>query len=121
MHELGVMKHVVKGVLDAATSVNAEEIKSVTLMIGELRNFHQSWVQQYYDMLTKDSTIAGAKIIVETVPATAHCMECDDIFRIDVHSHKEVCCPSCNSESYELCTGNEIILKNIELGGKQDE
>lgn len=122
MHELGIMKHVVKAVFEAADTANASSVKRVNLMIGELRNFQQKWVQFYYDMLAEGSSVEGAEVVVEYVPATACCLDCGDIFRVDIHaSEKNICCPSCRSLDYEFCTGNEMILKSIELGGTEND
>ena len=121
MHELSVMKRIVETVLSVQQQEPLGKITALTLLVGEGRNFVQEWVQNYFDMLAKDSPVEGAKVKLENVPMTGKCLNCGEIYRISVHGKSDICCPKCDGEKYELCTGYEIILKNVELETANEE
>lgn len=114
MHELSLMRNVVRTVLMAGEKSNTPSIRSVTLLVGESRAFEEKWAQMYFDMLSKDTIADGAKVVLETVPITGSCLKCGEIFRIDMHD-KECCCPKCVGRDYKIITGREMIVKNIEI------
>ena len=70
MHELSVMKRIVETVLSVQQQEPLGKITALTLLVGEGRNFVQEWVQNYFDMLAKDSPVEGAKVKLENVPMT---------------------------------------------------
>ena len=113
MHEMGIMKSVVKASIAAAQKNGVNRIRTVTLQVGELWAFIPEWVQQYFDVLSKGSVAEGAKVYLESVPATGRCNICNMTFKIDIHNRRAVC-PLCNQDDYQLLTGNELILKSIE-------
>lgn len=115
MHELSIMKRIVETVLSVQEQEPEGKITGLTLLVGEGRNFVQDWVQNYFDMLAKDTPIAGAEVKLETVPVTAKCADCGEIYQIHIHEKPEICCPKCKNEEYGICTGYEIILKNVEF------
>lgn len=115
MHELSIMKRIVETVLSVQEQEVDGKITGLTLLVGEGRNFVQEWVQNYFDMLAKDTPVAGAEVKLETVPLTAKCADCGNIYRIHIHEKSEISCPKCKNEKYEICTGYEIILKNVEF------
>lgn len=114
MHELSVMKRVVEAVMSVHEQEPGGTIIAITLLVGEGRNFVEKWVQEYYDMLTADLPIANAKVKLETVPMTLKCEACGEIYRVSPHAVHGVSCPKCGDKAYEICTGYEMILKNIE-------
>ena len=121
MHELSIMKRIVETVLSVQEQNQEGKITGLTLLVGEGRNFVQEWVQNYFDMLSKDTLVEGAKVTLETVPVTVKCMDCDEIYPLSLHQKSEICCGKCGSEKYEVCTGYEIILKNVEIAERKEE
>ena len=114
MHELSLMRNVVRTVLMAGEKSKAKSIKSVTLLVGESRAFEEKWAQMYFDMFSNDSIAENAKVHLEQVPITGSCLNCGEIYRIDLHN-KECCCPKCGEKEYNVITGREMIVKNIEI------
>ena len=120
MHELSIMKHIVGAVINVCDKQNNYNVKDITLLVGEGRNFIQKWVQSYYDMLTKESEIYGATVNIETVPITVRCNNCGEIYPISLHNTKPIACTICGSDNYTLLTGYELLLKNIVFEEEKD-
>lgn len=114
MHELSLMRNVVKTVLMAAEGNHSSSIRSVTLLVGESRAFEEKWAQIYFDMLSENTIAEGARVVLETVPITGACLDCGEIYRIDLKD-KQCCCPKCGGKEYKVITGREMIVKNIEI------
>ena len=113
MHELSVMKHIVGTVVSVCEKQQNYHVKDITLLVGEGRNFIEKWVQSYYDMLTEESEIYGAKVNIETVPITVRCNSCGEIYPASLHNTDSIACTNCGSENYTMLTGYELILKII--------
>ena len=114
MHELSLMRQVVRTVLMAAESQKADSVRTVSLLVGESRTFQEHWAQMYFDMFSENTIAAGAKVKLTQVPATGSCLECGELYRIDLHD-KACCCPKCGGTDFKLITGREMIVKNIEI------
>lgn len=91
MHELSIMKRIVETVLSVQEQNQEGKITGLTLLVGEGRNFVQEWVQSYFDMLSKDTPVEGAKVSLEQVPVTAKCLGCGEIYKISLHDKPEIC------------------------------
>ena len=71
MHELGVTRSIVDVVLRNACSQQAKQVLSVSLVIGEMRNLEEEWVQRYFDRCAKGTLAEGAKIKILFTATTA--------------------------------------------------
>ena len=65
MHELGVTRSIVDVVLRNAQAQQAKQVLSVSLVIGEMRNLEEEWVQRYFDRCAKGTLAEGAKIKIQ--------------------------------------------------------
>ncbi len=115
MHELGVTRSIVDVVLRHAHSQNAKQILSVSLVIGEMRNLEEEWVQRYFDRCVEGSIAQGAKIHIQKVPIAFYCNACGATFQLDMGQDKHMCCAQCQSEDYDMITGGELLIKEIEV------
>lgn len=86
---------------------------SICLRIGELRDFVEEITQKYWDYLSEGTIAEGAKIKFESVPVSAVCHDCENIFWFDWHLVDKPCCPICESFSVELLNGTELEVKEI--------
>lgn len=115
MHELGVTRSIVDVVLRNACAQQAKQVLSVSLVIGEMRNLEEEWVQRYFDRCAKDTLAEGAKIKIQKVPMAFYCNNCGSTFQLAMGSDRHMCCPDCGSENYDMVTGGELLIKEIEI------
>lgn len=116
MHEMTITKNVVKVVVDYATKNNAKHIKSVSLEIGELRDIVIHLFEKCFQYMTKGTLAEGAAVNVEMLPLKCKCENCNEIFRvINERDYSKVKCPKCNSNSLKLYSGQEFMIRDIEI------
>jgi hydrogenase nickel incorporation protein HypA/HybF len=88
---------------------------SVTLEIGSLSDLQCEWVQRYFDHLSKGTVVAGAKLIIDKVPAVFHCNNCQQSFEIYALMQEELSCAHCRSREVTLVSGRQYHVKNMEV------
>ena len=118
MHELGIVKHVIRTLHDVAEENGVSRIGSVTLEVGEVSGVV---IEQLIDCWNyfreKDELVKGAPLYIETVEAVTFCTACERTYGT-VSSGKT--CPYCGSGETYLITGNEFSIKQIEAELRED-
>ena len=115
MHELAVTKSILKLVLDHAAQHQAVQVLSIDLVIGEMRNLEQDWIQRYFDYISRGTPSEGAQIRVRKVPLDFLCVSCGQHFTADVHQEQRILCPHCGGFEYDLYAGRELIVEKVEV------
>jgi len=115
MHELAVTKSILALVLDQSARHGGTEVLRITLVIGELRNLEEDWIQRYFDYISKGTPAEHAVINVRKVPVAFLCKDCGWQFTGDLHREEKLLCPQCGSFSYDLVSGRELIVENVEV------
>ena len=115
MHELQATKGILEIVLDRAAQCDARKVLKIRLLIGELTDFQQEWIQRYFDLLSRNSIAAGAQIAVERAPAAFLCHDCGRDFHVDVRAIDRVVCPRCSGTNFSLQRGREFLIQDMEV------
>jgi hydrogenase nickel incorporation protein HypA/HybF len=115
MHELAVTKSILKLVLDHTAQNRGTQVLSIHLVIGEMRNLEEDWVQRYFDYISKGTPAEKAVIKVTKVPVGCLCSTCGKHFTADFKQEQKILCPHCNSFEYDLVAGRELIVEKIEV------
>ena len=112
MHELGIVKHVMKTLKDVADENQLTKIGSVTLEVGEVSGIiHDMFKDCWNWYADKDPLFAGSELKIEVLPAVTYCEHCRRTYPT-VKFGK--ICPYCGSGETYLYTGNECTIKEIE-------
>jgi len=113
MHEMGIAMQVVE---IAAASIPEHlkncRVQGVYLKIGKLSSVIPDSLRFCFDIVSKDSAIAGAKLYIEEIPVTAQCKSCDNHWTITGPAFS---CPQCSSGKIELISGQELNISSIEI------
>ena len=99
MHEIGVVKQVVRTVEDFAKENGVDRIEEI------------------YPIATKGTILDGAKLIMNVVPGLAECDECDEIFNVIEH---EGYCPNCGSFEKTVLSGRDFSIRELHLPEPQE-
>lgn len=113
MHELGVVFHCIDQVKEVAKENNIEKVLKVTVELGEVstvipRLFEDCWNWA----IKREPVLEDSKLEVEIIHAITYCDGCGKTY--DTVDHGRIC-PHCGSERTWLQTGNEFIIKEIEV------
>jgi hydrogenase nickel incorporation protein HypA/HybF len=113
MHEMGIAVQVVE---IAAASIpehlKGSRVQGIYLKIGKLSSVVPESLRFCFDIVSKDSAIAGATLYIEEIPVTARCKPCDHHWTIDGPTFS---CPQCGSGTIVLTSGQELDISSIEI------
>ena len=117
MHEIGVVKQVVRTVEDFAKENGVDRIEEIVLDIGELSLVIPKYVEEICPIATKGTILDGVKLIMNVVPGLAECDECDEIFNVIEH---EGYCPNCGSFEKTVLSGRDFSIREIHVAEPQE-
>jgi hydrogenase nickel incorporation protein HypA/HybF len=107
------MESAIAAVLEQARKHDAAHVHQIVLRIGALSGVDPEALRLAFDAVIKDTTAAGADLLIEIVPARGRCPECGVEF--EVKSDFVFTCPKCGAVSGELVQGRELELSRMEI------
>ncbi len=110
MHELTVLVELVDMVEKAMKENKIDSIDTVVVQIGQLSSIVPRYMKEYYPNAIDGSKLEGSKLKIEMIPANGLCHQCNKVFNIVKNKGK---CPLCNTDKWEMLSGQEFMLKEI--------
>ena len=127
MHELSVMSQVVDSVVKELKGKPILRLESVRLEIGELTMLGKEQLKFAWGILTEDTPLKGAKLVIVKKPAVIECQGCD--YRggarhpTGLGSHlltPYIACPKCGGV-VKIVGGRECIIRSLRAVMKDDK
>ena len=129
MHELSIVKNLVRTVLSRYSPAENERIVAVKVVMGEMHDYEEEWLTKYFVQVTKDTVLENAALKVERLPVKLRCRACGREFGAAEKDERpfsereddsegrpdEVCCPGCGSCDFEIINGREFYVKELEV------
>lgn len=115
MHELSYTRSILDSVVLSAERAGAHRVKSVHLVIGEMRDIVDDLFCGCFNYLAKNTLASGAKISIERPPLTLCCRQCSTLFHADAFSSEKIACPHCGESDYAVQSGMEFFIDRIEI------
>ena len=112
MHEIGILRQLVRTVTDFAAENGVSEIREVVVDCGELSLVIPEYLEQLYPVAVKDSILRDAKLTIHMIPGMAECEDCDEIFNVVEHKGY---CPNCGSFDKTVLSGREFSVREIHV------
>lgn len=110
MHEIGIVRQMLRTVNDFAAANNVRNIKAVVVDCGELSLIIPRYLEEIYPTVVKDSILRDAELKINIIPGMAECNSCDEIFNvIDYKGY----CPNCGSFDKTVLSGKDFIIREI--------
>jgi len=118
MHEFSICESLVDMVVAEMKKLGPGPTRLVKakVVVGKLRNIVPEFLQQAYEVLTRETPAEGSVIEVVVAPLTGKCEECGWSGSMTADSFR---CAGCGSFRAELTGGKELYLEHIEV--EQDE
>jgi hydrogenase nickel incorporation protein HypA/HybF len=115
MHELSVTEKILDIVIKHARVNHVRKVISITLIIGEMSDLENEWIQHYFDYLSKDTVAAGAVLKIEKVPIVLKCNPCGQTMEIRREEIGGTCCSGCGKAGdFSIISGREYYIKEME-------
>lgn len=112
MHEIGVVRQVLRTIEDFAKENDVKQIDELVLDVGELSLIIPQYLEDIYPAVVKDTILENAKLIINMVPGLAECDDCDEIFNVVEH---EGYCPNCGSFEKTVLSGKDFTIREIHV------
>lgn len=113
MHEMSITLETVKLVVEQAEKQGFKKVTAVWLEIGELSCIEADAIQFCFDIATRETLAEGAKLHIIIVPGEAWCFKCDKTVLLPKRGEA---CPHCGGYQLNVMQGNELRVKEIEVG-----
>jgi hydrogenase nickel incorporation protein HypA/HybF len=115
MHELSIIQNIFPIIENVAKENHLKIVNKVFLKVGGLRQVVLEFLQFAFTTVSKGTIAENADLIIELIPITVDCKNCQKQFTIEENVY---ICPSCDNTELEVLTGKEVVLDQIE--GEQD-
>ena len=112
MHEIGIVRQLVRTVSEFALQNNIGQICEVVADCGELSLVIPEYVEELYPVVAKNSVLEKAKLTLNIVPGLAECEECDEIFNV---IENKGYCPNCGSFDKTVLSGKDFTIREIRV------
>lgn len=114
MHELGIVFHIIREVKKVAQENGGGHISKVVMNIGEVSTVVPYYLEDCWKWaVEKEEMMRGCELEICTVPAVTFCEDCKGEYSTVTYAKK---CPYCGGENTWLLRGNEVEIKEIEVG-----
>ncbi|OQY00563.1 MAG: hydrogenase maturation nickel metallochaperone HypA [Desulfobacteraceae bacterium 4572_130] len=113
MHEMGVAMQMVEIALSSIPkNINNPRIKKINLKIGELTAIVEDSFKFCFKIITEDTPLKNAKLIIESVPVKAQCQNCNHTWDV---KNSVFTCPGCEKGTVDLISGRELEILSLEI------
>lgn len=121
MHETDMTKALILTVKDwwesqpvggASPQENHSQISTVHLIVGQFTCVEPGSLQFAFEVQTRNTFLAGAKLVIHETPLIAFCHHCQQEYRPKIGL--QYACPACRSPMEEIRCGRELKIDRIE-------
>ena len=103
-------------VLDTALRVVEEhggkKVTKITLKVGLMSGIVSTYVQSFFDVISKDTAASGAELVIEPDPAVFLCRKCGAQTVYEALGPEYVC-EHCGSQALKLESGYGFQIINV--------
>jgi hydrogenase nickel incorporation protein HypA/HybF len=96
----------------AERHADGRSVTRVELRIGHLRQVVLASLEFAWELVTQGTTLDGAELAIEYVPAIAHCRACAAESELEAFPPL---CGACGSLDVEVRGGDELLVDALEL------
>ncbi|MGE5256615.1 MAG: hydrogenase maturation nickel metallochaperone HypA [Hyphomicrobiales bacterium] len=113
MHEMGIAQQIINiATASIPADMRSARVERVNLKIGKLSAVVPDSLRFCFDIVSKDTPLAGAQLAIEETPVVARCKDCDARWTI---AEPVFTCRTCDSSSLEILSGRELDIVSIEI------
>lgn len=112
MHEIGVVRSMLKTVDDFCEKNDVKEVEEIVLDIGELSLVIPQYVEDVYPAVVDETKYKNTKLVINVIPGMAECDDCDEIFNV---VETKGYCPNCGSFDKQVLSGEDFTIREIHI------
>lgn len=112
MHEINIVRQVVKTVEEFAKENAVSDVREIVLDIGELSLVIPEYVENLYPVVVKGTSLEKAKLVINIIPGLAECDDCGEVFNV---IECDGYCPNCGSFDKQVLSGKDFFIREIHI------
>ena len=113
MHELSIVEALIDQVGQELNRAGQQgRVLRLELNIGRLSGVNPDAVRFAFGLLSADTIVENAKIVIEEPRAVCHCHACNARTELDDLIFE---CPQCSSAEITIEGGRDMVLQSIEI------
>lgn len=112
MHELAVCQDIITQVERLAAEYRAESIYRIILEIGPLSGVEPALLEAAFPIASAGSVASEALLEITSIPVTIRCNICHETSQA---LPAKLVCEHCGSWQTSLVSGDEMLLKRVEM------
>ena len=121
MHEVSVMSGIIKAALEELSKHDVREAEEIVVVIGDLTNLGEEQLSFAFEVMSKETILSGADLVIEREAVRIRCRECDfdgpaGILRSEGYDHcvPVLSCPKC-SGPVNVTEGMACSIRSIRI------
>lgn len=118
MHELSICNALVEQVERIAAENRAGRVARIELLIGPLSGIETDLLRRAYPLAIAGTVAAEAELVIETADVVVLCSQCGSESSV---APNRLLCGECGDFRTRVVSGEEMILKRLELVGSDPE
>ena len=111
MHEVALARELLEQV-EKKLAADRVRVLRVDITVGAAAGIAVNSLRLVFGILAEGTAVQGAELSINSLPARCRCPACDKTFEFEGLIGT---CPECGRLGGELLSGNEIILRSIEV------
>ena len=112
MHELSICQSMLRIVDSTMEQHEGAKLRKIFLDIGRGSTIEPILLGEAFAVLTSDGPYAGTELVVNDIPISGRCRDCERDF---TYEELSVGCPNCGSTNIRITAGLELDIKALEI------
>ncbi len=112
MHELSICQSIIDQVTEIALQNNARTVTKIIIQIGPLSGVEAPLLEHAFPIASAGSVAQDAVLETQLLPIRVRCNICSHENEARIN---QLLCSACGSWQTSLLSGDEMLLKSIEL------
>ena len=112
MHEMGIASQIVRIALEHLPPDEELRVRALKLRIGKLTAIVPQSLRFCLEIITRETRLAGAEVVIEEVPVRAVCRSCGVTSEI---REPPFWCSACSGKELEILSGRELLIESLEV------
>ena len=112
MHELALTEAIIRIINSQREKEGFSRVEEIRLRIGEYSGIVPEYLLNCFPIAAKGTAAEGARLVIETVPASFRCLDCGYEGAVE---RRSACCPRCGSVELRMITGREFYVESLKV------
>jgi hydrogenase nickel incorporation protein HypA/HybF len=112
MHELAIAQRLIDTAV-ALLPIGASQVAGLHVQLGALAGLSKDELAFGFEVMSKQTPCAEAKLEIEELPAVVHCPQCGSDYSVADSNY--LFCPSCGTPAVLVLQGKELLITSIEV------